>query len=61
MAIDRTKGEFSGGPGLVQPEQVGHETEVQQLWEVYGTDENRADALGQPLASNVGRQPRDPH
>lgn len=57
----KTNGEFSGGPGMVQPEQVGHETEVQQVWEIYATDESRSDALGQPRPENIERQPKDAH
>lgn len=57
----KTNGEFSGGPGMVQPEQIGHEDAVQQQWEVYATDENRTDSHGQPLPENIARQPKDPH
>lgn len=57
----KTNGEFSGGPGLVQPEQQGHEDEVQSMWEVYSTDPGRSDAPGQPLASNLEVQPHNPN
>jgi hypothetical protein len=32
------KGEFSGGPGMVQPEQIGDEDSQQQVWELYATN-----------------------
>lgn len=32
------EGEFSGGAGMVQPKQIGHEDEEQLLWEVYATN-----------------------
>lgn len=51
----KTHGEFSGGPGMIQPEQVGHESEVQDQWLVKATQSERSDSLGQPLPENVGR------
>jgi hypothetical protein len=30
--------EFGGRGGMIQPRQVGHETEEQQLWEIYATN-----------------------
>lgn len=33
-----TRGEFSGGAGLVQPQQYGNETMQQECWEVYATN-----------------------
>jgi hypothetical protein len=30
--------EFGGGGGMVQPLQVGHETDQQKVWEVYATN-----------------------
>lgn len=30
--------EFGGGAGMVQKEQVGHETLQQEVWEIYATN-----------------------
>lgn len=56
--MSRTHGEFSGSKGLIQPEQAGHETEEQQLWEIYATNPASTAADGQPIAANVNRGAR---
>jgi hypothetical protein len=39
------KSEFGGGAGIVQPEQIGHETFQQQTMEVYATNPGDPKAL----------------
>ena len=39
------KSEFGGAGGMVQPEQVGHETDQQLLWETYATNPGDPRAL----------------
>ena len=39
------KSEFGGGAGMVQPEQVGHESDQQLVWEVYATNAGDPRAL----------------
>jgi hypothetical protein len=48
------KSEFGGGGGMVQPEQVGHETPQQEVWEVYATNAGDPKALdGSELQQNA--------
>lgn len=54
--VDRRPTEFGGGPGMVQPEVVGFENEVQGMWEVYATNPGApaTDDSSQPTAEKVG-------
>lgn len=46
--------EFGGGAGMVQPLQEGHETNEQQLWEIYATNSSGTDGSEQIDPSKVG-------
>jgi hypothetical protein len=53
--VSNTRGEFTGGAGMIQPEQIGHEDEIQQQWMIKATNPGSTAADGQPIAENVNR------
>lgn len=54
MAGTNSPSEFGGRRGMVQDEQVGHETEIQEIWEMHATNPAKSDGEGVPDPKRVG-------